>query len=1126
MSDSFKNDFKKSLETGFIDKVTESEVLYRPKLLVNKKVPKEKVLSTLIQELNYCEGFSISVAFVTMSGVAMLLNTLLELERKGIKGRVLVSQYLNFTEPEALKRLLGFTNIELKISIKSNAHSKGYIFKTKDYHNIIIGSSNWTASALSTNKEWNLKVSGLHSSEIVNNVLLEFESDFNEASAVTKEYISDYEIIYNKAKLSKKTNNVEIDNVEVEPNTMQVEALDNLNNLRKEQKNKALIISATGTGKTYLSAFDVKAFNPKKLLFVVHRRNIAEKALETFKSIFKDSKTYGLYSGSKRELDSDFVFATVQTISREEHLLKFDKEIFDYIIIDESHRSGADSYIRLINYFNPKFLLGMTATPERTDDTDIFSLFDHNIAYEIRLNRAMEEGMLSPFHYFGITDLTVENETIEDTSDFNLITTNKRVEHIIEKANIYGCDNGIVRGLVFCPKGNGLSKILSDKFNERGFKTVALTGGSTEEERNNAIELLESTDLNKKLDYIFTVDIFNEGIDIPKVNQILMIRPTESAIVFVQQLGRGLRKTDGKNYLTIVDFIGNYKSNYLVPIALYGDTSYNKDTLRKLISEGSRMLSGSSTINFDQITKEKIFESIDSSNMKLLTDLKKDYHLQKYRLGRTPMMMDFLKNESRDPFLFVEYSKSYYNFVVKADKDFENTLKPESIKLLELFSREINNAKRVEESYISKELILNNELKISDFKESINSKYNYYPTDETINSCLENLNFDFVKKTSNVIIKNNESLFFHNDFKEIIKQTDFKRFLLDSINYSIQTFEKNYKKEDFRNGLILFNKYSRKDVCRLLNWDKDYSSTVYGYSTKNEVTPCFVTYNKSHDIDESINYNDYFINPSTFAWESRKNRKIQSPEIQRLISSKRILLFVIKNTNQGTEHYYIGDCSIIPDSIEQAVVPNSDTPIVHFKFKFEKPVPDDLYQFITSNNKTKKIDKEEVIEDSLEIKPIELEISDKNPKFTIPLYDFYAAAGNFSELQSEKTYTQIEVPEKYSLSDEYFACEVIGESMNKRINNGSICIFKRYTGGSRSGKIFLIENLDIQDQDFNSAFTVKTYASKKNVSDEGWEHTDILLKPNSYDSKYKDIIVKNEDAENMKVIGEFIEVLE
>ena len=323
----------------------------------------------------------------------------------------------------------------------------------------------------------------------------------------------------------------------------------------------------------------------------------------------------------------------------------------------------------------------------------------------------MEEEMLSPFHYYGVTDLLIDNNEIDNKADFNLLVSNERVNMIIEQAKFYGSDNGITRGLIFCSRKNEAIE-LSALLNRKGYKTIALTGDSSEDERSNAIEKLESDNLNEKLDYIFTVDIFNEGIDIPKINQIIMLRPTESAIIFIQQLGRGLRKVDGKSYVTVIDFIGNYENNYLIPIALYGDTSYNKDSLRKLIAEGSRMIPGSSTIIFDEITKEKIFQSIDSANMQLLADLKKDFNLLKFKLGRIPMMMDFIEHGSRDPYLYVDYSNSYYNFIVKVEKEFKSELSKEQIKLLELFSKEINNAKRVEESYTLKDLMLKDELKI------------------------------------------------------------------------------------------------------------------------------------------------------------------------------------------------------------------------------------------------------------------------------------------------------------------------------------------------------------------------------------------------------------------------------
>jgi superfamily II DNA or RNA helicase len=1137
--------FNKSLQTGYVDKFILSDSVYQPKLLVNQKNPPKKVLTTILHELENCNHFFISVSFVTTSGVAAIINKLKELEDRETKGKILVSQYLNFTQPEALKRLLQFKNIELRIATTGNAHTKGYIFKSKEHYNLIVGSSNLTAQALSTNKEWNMKVSALNESGIVEKVLREFNSDFEKGTLVTKEYILSYEEIYQRQFLLNQKSELEIkaeSQEEIEPNSMQKVALENLKNLRDEQKNKALIISATGTGKTYLSAFDAQAFNPKKLLFVVHRLTIAKDSLNTFRNVFGNDKTIGLYSGNQKDLDCDFVFSTIQTISKAIHLDNFPKDHFDYIIIDETHRSGADSYLRLIEHFEPKFLLGMTATPERTDGNDIFQLFDHNIAYEIRLSRAMEEEMLSTFHYYGVTDLSIDNNEIDNKSDFRYLVSSERVERIIEQAKFYGSDNGITRGLVFCSRKNE-ARELSELFNTRGFKTIALTGDSSEEKRARSIEKLESDNLSEKLDYIFTVDIFNEGIDIPKINQIIMLRPTESAIIFIQQLGRGLRKVDGKGYLTVIDFIGNYENNYLIPIALYGDTSYNKDSLRKLITEGSRQIPGASTINFDEITKERIFQSIDSSNMQLLTDLKKDYNLLKYKLGRTPMMMDFIEHGSRDPFLFVNYANSYYNFIIKVEKTKNIELSKQQMKLLELFSKEINNSKRVEESLILKLLLESKQLSVRKLKELVLEKYGYSISYETIKSCVSNVNFEFVREKKDgkmhsvkeiydldvlSIVKGN--FVFSSEFTAHLKQEVFKQFLLDSIEYSIYEFDRLFDIDKWQNGFVLYRKYSRKDVFRILNVSENpVAQNVGGYlvSPDNEHCPIFVNYHKEEDISESTKYEDKFVNNKEFDWMSKSNRTLSSNDVQSILGHKGPILlplFIKKNNDEGMDFYYMGEVSPELNQVEQTTILNDSgkqLPVVKIRFNLTDPVITTMYSYLQDNpglqnKESKKTSKIIPVHQSSSFKE-EL----KNP---IPMYDFYAAAGTFSELQSEKNYTLIEGPEN-SGNTNYFACRIIGESMNRVIPNGSICLFKPYTGGSRNGKIVLVENVDIQDPDFNSAFTIKTYTSSKLYTEASWKHDTIVLKSNSYDDSHKDIVITEEDAEGLRVVGEFVKVI-
>lgn len=949
------SNLSESLQTGFIDQLIKSNKEYRPELLVNDKALGKKVLTTIERELKQCDEFWFSVAFVTASGFATLANTLKELEERNIKGKILVSQYLNFTQPEALKKLMQLKNIELKIVTEGDFHSKGYLFKKGNLYNVIIGSSNLTANALCSNKEWNLKVTATSSSEIVGHTLHEFQEEFDKAVPVTREFIVNYDLYYRgQFEFNRQIMNRVLPNKlqVITPNYMQNEALLNLSNMRVKGKNKALLISATGTGKTYLSAFDVLAFKPKKFLFIVHRLTIAREAMKTFKKLLGEEIKMGIYSGNQRELDADYIFSTVQTISKTEHLSNFNSTYFDYIVIDETHRAGAVSYERIIEHFKPKFLLGMTATPERTDGLDIFEKFDYNIAFEIRLHRALEEEMLSPFHYFGVTDLTVDNKIVDDKTEFNFLTTDERINRVIEKANYYGCDDGNVRGLVFCSKIEECH-LLSEGFNKRGFQTIALTGENSENERAEAIRLLESDLKPEKLDYIFTVDIFNEGIDIPKVNQIIMLRPTQSAIIFVQQLGRGLRKINDKDYLTVIDFIGNYSNNYLVPIALYGDTTYNKDTLRNLISTGSQLMPGTSTINFDRITKERIYQAIDTANLQQKRDLVNDYKLLKFKIGRIPMMLDFIEHGTRDPYLYVGYAKSYFNFVNSIEDDFKVKLNPSQIKLLELFASEINNTKRIEETVVLLELIEKDFLSINEIKQLISDSYGYEISKETVYSIIQNLNFHFVRQSYIIVNLKEEQIFLSKQFRDLLSNTTFQTFLLDNIGYAISSFNTIFQLKKYSDGFILNRKYSRKDVCRILNWELNEEATIYGYKIKNGAVPLFVNYHKSEDISETTKYEDGFISNSEFQWMTKSNRTLNSNDVKAFKDQENklsVYLFIKKHNGEGSDFYYIGKVTPKENSFEEVKMKDKNgkpVPVVKIKFDILQPVEDHLYEYLT-----------------------------------------------------------------------------------------------------------------------------------------------------------------------------------
>ena len=367
---------KQGIETAFINRNIASSLTYKPQFISNNYKEGRKVLSSIEDEFNRCDEFFISVAFITMSGLTPLLQVLQELENKGIRGEILTTDYLNFSQPKALHKLSQLKNIQLKMYITKEAkegfHTKGYIFKQKEMYRIIVGSSNITGAALTKNREWNTKIVSTDQGEYVNELLIEFKELWNSNAAKEyDEFIEEYKINYKIAKkkrdIVRKGENSSIESYKVQPNKMQEEFVANLMRLRREGEKKALLISATGTGKTYASAFALRESNPKKTLFIVHREQIAKQAIKSYQTVFGNAKKFELLSGNSRKYEADYLFATVQTMAKTDTLERFQRDEFDMIIIDEVHRAGAESYQRIMNYFTPKFWLGMTASPDRTD---------------------------------------------------------------------------------------------------------------------------------------------------------------------------------------------------------------------------------------------------------------------------------------------------------------------------------------------------------------------------------------------------------------------------------------------------------------------------------------------------------------------------------------------------------------------------------------------------------------------------------------------------------------------------------------------------------------------------------------------------------------------------------------
>ena len=688
------------LETAYIDGNVASNLMYKPQFVSNNYKEGKKVLSSIEDELLMCDQFQISVAFITLGGIEPLLQTLKELEKKHISGEILTTNYLNFSEPKALEKLNQLQNITLKMydveAAEEGFHTKGYIFKKEEIYRIIIGSSNMTRSALTTNREWNTKVVSTEQGEVAQEIVEEFEKLWNSEHALTfnefyENYKQKYEIIKRQREIAKEDPVTSIEKYKLQPNRMQVGFISNLRQIIEAGEERALLISATGTGKTYASAFAMRELGFKRVLFLVHRGQLARQTKKSYEKVFAKSVTMGLVGGGYHEYDKDYIFATVQTLNRDSHLMEYQPNDFDCIILDEAHHSSADTYQKVMNYFKPKLWLGMTATPDKRDDNivgkNIYEIFHYQIAYEIRLQQAMEENMLCPFHYFGISDVSLLSDKQINVKkmqerDFNMLTGDERVKHIIEQANYFGYSGQKVKGLIFCSRIDE-SVALSNKFNqtinpETGtfYRTIALNGDTSEEERQSAFERLamneeDATEEVTPLDYIFSVEILNEGVDIVEVNQVIMLRPTQSPIVFIQQLGRGLRKADGKEFVVILDFIGNYNNNFMIPIALSGDRSYNPDTIRKYVISGNNTIPGASTVHFDEIAKEKIFASIDKiKGMK--TIIKDSYVSLKNRLGRVPYLLDFYENGEVDPLVIIREYKTYQNFLeaVEGEKCF------------------------------------------------------------------------------------------------------------------------------------------------------------------------------------------------------------------------------------------------------------------------------------------------------------------------------------------------------------------------------------------------------------------------------------------------------------------------
>lgn len=962
-------------ETALINKEKQSSNSYRPKLVFNDSTKRENVLYEIDKNLRSCIAFDFSVAFITESGLEMLLQTLKELEQKDVKGRIITTDYLNFSQPKALRKLLSFSNIETHIAEGQAFHTKGYSFKDdNNLYTIMVGSANLTDSALKTNKEMNIRTTSLEKGGLVQEFNEEFDSLWENTQQLTNAWIDKYEDVYKQARQQRaQINSINIKQYIIQPNIMQSKAIQAIEEMRSVGKDKALLIAATGTGKTYLSAFDVRNYNPNRMLFIVHRNQILQRASESFIDILGNEikDDIGFITGQARDMDKKYTFSTIQTMCKEDIYRSFAPDHFDYIIIDEVHHAAAPSYQKLITYFKPKFLLGMSATPDRPDankttdnkERNIYKLFDYNIAYEIRLNQAMEYNLLCPFHYFGISDIAVNGKALDDYTDFKYLASEERVRHIIKNAEYYGYSGDRVKGLIFCSQ-NGEAQELSDLFNTHGYNTVALSGENSIAERLDAVARLEQDEDENHLDYIFTVDIFNEGIDIPSVNQIIMLRPTQSAIVFVQQLGRGLRKLAGKEFVVVIDFIANYQRNYMIPIALSGDNSYDKDNLRRFTAEGSKLIAGTSTVNFDQISKDRIYKTIDEAKLSDKSIIYKEYDSLRYKLGRIPALDDFDKYNSISVLKIIKVFGSYHSFLKAHEKDdYDIKLSKAEEEIIDFISQKLVSGKRLSDLLLLKLAVDDDSSDLlSECKKTLKSEYNLNLSDEDYASTIGVLTNAFSKnsekdKFSNCVFLEETPVGYsaNRQFKDSIKENNqFKEMVEELLEFGLNRYSTYFSERYKDTNFTLYEKYTYEDVCWLLNWKQNQNAQNIGgyfYDKETHTMPVFVNYQKADE--NSIQYQDRFLDEENFIALSKTNRATDSIDANHIYKrgiaeqNNRIYLFVRKNKSEGTkEFYFLGEISAIGEPIPTVL---DGKKVFEIHYRLSTPVRQDILDYMLSD---------------------------------------------------------------------------------------------------------------------------------------------------------------------------------
>lgn len=864
-------------------------------------IPNQKLDKILKEKISKSNKVIILVSFSFVSGLRLILEELKSFKKKSHL-IFITSNYLKSTQPEALEILLDLKKEGAKVyfydslSSGKSFHMKSYGFKfTNLKSSLIIGSSNISLSAFRNGNELNIEDKRLKTfkrfEEIANNII---KDEFTKP--LTIEVINEYKGIYENNEnifLKVEQSYEELKPISFkEPNFAQKDALEVLKANREEGVKKGLVVMATGLGKTILSILDIINFKAKKILFVAHREEILKQSIESFKQ-FIPNKSYGFYQSSKKDFNSDYLFASIMTIGKKNELKKFKKDEFDYIVVDEFHHAGAKSYRNLLEYFSPRFFLGLTATPNRSDNIDVLQFLDNNLIYRKDLIDGINLGILSMFDYFGINDkhvdytkITWRGNKFDDLEIEENLITSKRAEYIFENWRSLKQ----TRTLAFCSSIRH-SDFMSDFFSSKGIKCLSMHSKS-EINRSDSIEKLRKGEI----EILFSVDLFNEGVDIPAVDTILMIRPTESKIIFLQQFGRGLRKAEGKEKVVVIDFIGNHKSFLEKPSALFG-FDLNPNNIREFIkqyNENSLNIPKGSRILYDPESLDFMTE-LSRTNQNFVSKYKE----YKEDNGERPSASEFYQFIDKLSQVKSQFG-SWFDFIQKMDdlnseqskafetnkrflKELETTRMTKSFKMvvIDILCKNNFNSMDLDElykksfDYLKQTTNLWNELP-TQFKTETLTDDNYsnwkkYWLSNPISALIKTSSQFFEIKENNIYTnldrKNN-----FDKFLDMCKELIGYRFLSYKINYDSSYVEmgnvdKNYSHQ-------IGKAFKKTDIPKLFKFSGEASNEgfykMFGHARPPKVPHqfIFITLIKASMAAEH-RYHDYFKSEKLFHWQSR-----------------------------------------------------------------------------------------------------------------------------------------------------------------------------------------------------------------------------------------------------------------